>query len=107
MALAAVERGNAIAPLIRDSRRFALCQISPADKQTIRRFSVHHDPHEDPFVGLDVATTTGGAPLLRAGLTYIDCELARHVDIGGDHEIYVGLITDAEILNCHTPDRAA
>jgi flavin reductase (DIM6/NTAB) family NADH-FMN oxidoreductase RutF len=107
MVMAAVERGNAIAPLIRDSRRFALCQIEPDDRQTIRRFSVHYEPDADPFVGVPLLELDQGPPVLAGAMSYIDCELARHVDIGGDHEIYVGLILEARILSDEPPRTAA
>jgi len=107
MVMAAIERGNAIAPLIRDSRRFALCQIAPDDRQTIRRFSVHYEPEADPFVGALLLDRDQGPPVLASAMSYIDCQLARHVDIGGDHEIYVGLILEARILGDEPPRTAA
>lgn len=107
MVMAAVERGNAIAPLIRDSHRFTLCQIAADDRQTIRRFTVHYEPEADPFVGADVLEREQGPPVLAGAMSYIDCELARHVDIGGDHEIYVGLIVEARLLRDEPPRTAA
>jgi flavin reductase (DIM6/NTAB) family NADH-FMN oxidoreductase RutF len=107
MVMAAVERGNAVAPLMRDSRRFALCEIAADDRATIRRFSMHHDPDADPFIGLDILPREAGPPILSAAASYLDCELARHVDIGGDHEIYVGLVQDAAVLRELPPRSAA
>jgi flavin reductase (DIM6/NTAB) family NADH-FMN oxidoreductase RutF len=97
MVMVAVEKGHSLSPVIRDSRSFAVCQLDPNDRGTLRTFD-QQQPGIDPFVGMLSTNTPSGAPVPARALAFIDCELARHVDIDGDHEIYVGVVHHAEAL---------
>lgn len=97
MVMVAVEKGHALSPVIRDSRAFAVCQLDPADRGLLRAFE-QQQPGIDPFMGMPSTNTPSGAPVPSRALGYADCELARHVDIDGDHEIYVGVVHHATVL---------
>jgi flavin reductase (DIM6/NTAB) family NADH-FMN oxidoreductase RutF len=97
MVMVAVEKGHALSPVIRDSRVFAICQLDPGDRATLRSFEPQ-SPGVDPFMGVLSSNAPSGAPVPCRALGYIDCELARHVDIDGDHEIYVGVVHHAAAL---------
>lgn len=97
MVMVAVEKGHSLSPVIRDSRSFAVCQLDPTDRGTLRSFD-QQQPGIDPFVGMLSTTSPSGAPVPARALAFIDCELARHVDIDGDHEIYVGVVHHASAL---------
>lgn len=97
MVMVAVEKGHALSPVIRDSRVFAVCQLDPSDRATLRSFEPQ-SPGMDPFMGVLSSNAPSGAPVPCRALGFIDCELARHVDIDGDHEIYVGVVHHATAL---------
>ena len=97
MVMVAVEKGHVLSPLIRDSRSFAICQLDPADRSTSRAFELQ-TPGIDPFIGAPVDRTPSGCPVPARALGFIDCELARHVDLDGDCEIYVGIVHHASTL---------
>lgn len=97
MVLVAVTKGHVLSPLIRDSRAFAVCQLDPADRTTARAFDLQ-TPGIDPFIGAPIDRTASGCPVPARAIGYIDCELARHVDIDGDCEIYVGIVHHASNL---------
>lgn len=97
MLMVAVEKGHSLSPVIRDSRAFALCQLDPADRAALRSFE-QQQPGIDPFVGVLCTAAPSGAPVPCRALAFSDCELARHVDIDGDHEIYVGVVHHATLL---------
>lgn len=121
MVMFAVPKGQVVEPLIRDSRHFALCQIRAGDRLLLRKFepdrgedraagterngsrsgSIEHI--EDPFVCLPMRTSPAGSPVIERALCYLDCEVARQIETDGDHRIYVGLITFAEILQPEPP----
>ncbi|MBL9141268.1 MAG: flavin reductase [Phycisphaerae bacterium] len=96
MVMVAVEKGHALSPVIRDSRAFAVCQLDPADRGTLRSFE-QQQPGMDPFVGVLATQAPSGAPVPCRALAFVDCELSRHVDIDGDHEIYVGIVHHASL----------
>lgn len=96
MVSVAVPKGEPIMPLISESRHFGLCQI-PADDRVMRRKFAHDAPHaDDPFLGLEMS---GGllprVPVLASSLSYMECELMRHMDVEGDHDLFIGVIKAA------------
>lgn len=121
MVMFAMPKGQVVEPLIRDSRRFALCQIREGDRYLMRKFepdsgSDRLEPYdrngpragsieniEDPFVCLPTRTSSAGSPIIERALGYLDCEVIRQIETEGDHRIYVGLIDAAEILQEEPP----
>lgn len=92
MVSVAVAKGRAIMPLISESRRFGLCQLSDQNKLMLRRFA-SGKTSEDPFLGLDLnESRLGHLPLLAGTLSHLECELACHMDVEGDHDLFVGII---------------
>ena len=89
----AVEKGKAIMPLISESRRFALCQLGEADRLLQRKFSHDSEPGDDPFLGFEMRPSKlGNVPIVKQSLAYFECELACHMDVEGDHDLFVGRV---------------
>lgn len=89
----ALAKGQSIMPIISESRRFALCQIGDDDRVAHRKFSVDHDPHDDPFLGFElVPPRQPGLAILRTSVGYLECELSCHMDIEGDHDLFIGRV---------------
>lgn len=92
-----------IATLIRDSRSFALCQISADDRFLQRKFASTPDQGEDPFVTLTTAAAPSGSPIVQRALSNLDCELIRHIDLESDYGLHVGRVRHGGMLNSGTP----
>ncbi len=99
MVLVALRKGREIVPLLHDSHRFALNQIAQTDRLTRRKFSDAKISEEERLQALEIVRKTTGSPVLAKSLAFMDCELVRHIDIDGDHDLYVGLIRDGGILH--------
>ncbi len=99
LVMAAVATGLAVVPLIRDSHSFALCQIGEDDRLLTRKFETAPRPGEDPFVTLPTTTAPGGAPIVHRAVSWIECEVVRHVDLESDYGLYVGLVRHGGLLN--------
>lgn len=95
MVSVAVAKGRPIMPLISESRRFGLCQLSKDDKVILRKFSAGVDSNEDPFLGFDLVHNATNIPVFANTLSYMECELASHLDVEGDHDLFVGRILSA------------
>jgi flavin reductase (DIM6/NTAB) family NADH-FMN oxidoreductase RutF len=95
----AMPNGLAVEPLIRDSRAFALCQVSTDDRLLQRRFARPPARGEDPFLTIPTHKAATGSPIIDRALCYVDCEIARLVDLEADHRVYVGQIVAAGELN--------
>lgn len=115
LVVVAIEKGQPLSPIIRDSRRFALCQLAAEDRVLHRIFEPERadaprppqgsrfDP-VDPFLGLPTRMTATGVPILLKSLAWLECELTRHLDVEGNCELYIGLVHDGGVLRA--PDAA-
>ncbi|MAV48203.1 MAG: flavin reductase [Alphaproteobacteria bacterium TMED89] len=90
-------KGQILSPLIRDSRRFAVAIIDDRTRAQARRFAHSSVDSINPFIGLTVEETPGGIPVLRDSVAWFECELARHIDIDSDCELYVGNVVAASL----------
>ena len=108
LVVVAIEKGQPLSPVIRDSRRFGLCQLAPEDRVLRRLFEPESsesgrssnsriDP-VDPFLGLPTKTTANGVPILLKSLAWLECELTRHLDVEGNCELYIGLVHAGGVL---------
>lgn len=92
----AVAKGKSIMPLISESRRFALCQIGEDDRRMQRKFAQDSEPGDDPFLGFDLRPSRlGNVPIMVGSLAYFECELSCHMDVEGDHDLFVGRVQAA------------
>lgn len=102
MVMLSLLKGQPVEPLIRDSRTFALCQISDDDRFLQRKFA-SITVHEDPFVCLATHRASNGAPIIERAMSYLECDLVRNVELDADHRIYVGEITGGGVLHNAKP----
>lgn len=101
----ALLKGNRLSPIVRDSRAFALCAVNPTSKLLLRKFApdttdtpaAPSDP--DPFDSFEVCTLVSRAPVLSRSTAAIDCEVIRHFDFEGDHELYIGQVVGVRESN--------
>ena len=93
MVSVSVAKGRGIMPLLSESRQFGLCQLPEDDRVFLRKFAKGLDPSEDPFLGFDlIEDTVLGVPLLAGCVSYLECELTCHMDVEGDHDLFVGKV---------------
>ncbi|MFP4144031.1 MAG: flavin reductase family protein [Phycisphaeraceae bacterium] len=112
MLYVAVAKGESIMPLISESRQFGLCQLSEEDKLIRRKFSRPIDPADDPFLGYElIHGQLPNLPILAGAMAYLECELSCHIDVEGDHDLFVGLVRGGGVLHggkpavvCQVPD---
>jgi flavin reductase (DIM6/NTAB) family NADH-FMN oxidoreductase RutF len=93
MVCVAVGKGRPIMHLISESRKFGICQLAKNDKILMKRFAGGTDANEDPFLSLDmVHHSHTGVPVINQALSSLECELVSHLDVEGDHDLFVGHI---------------
>ncbi|MCE9620324.1 MAG: flavin reductase family protein [Planctomycetes bacterium] len=95
MLVIAIEKGQPLSPIIRDSRGFALCLISANDPICSRLFRQLPEHTQDPLISIPCSKTPSGAPVPTRATAWFDCEIMRHFDIEADHEVYIGCIHHA------------
>jgi len=95
MVVVALRKGRPIEPIIRDSRAFAVSRLDPREGY-IRRKLTRADEHaDDPLELIEHRSLVTGSPCLTRALCSLDCEVVRHIDMDGDHELYIGRIVAA------------
>lgn len=106
MVMVAIPKGQPVEPIILDSRCFALCQIRSDDRYLLRKFTNAPDRSEDPFVAISTANAPSGSPLIDRAISFMDCEVIRHIELESDHRVYVGQIHAARVL-CANDDNGS
>jgi flavin reductase (DIM6/NTAB) family NADH-FMN oxidoreductase RutF len=96
MVSVAVGKGWPIMPLISESRHFGLCQVGMGDRVMRRKFDEDSVVSNDPFLGLDmIASSLPRVPLLAQSIAYLECVIVCHMDVEGDHDLFVGEVKAA------------
>lgn len=91
-----IQKGIPIMPLISESRQFALCQVGTEDRTLIRKFGQQTDLGDDPFLGQQlIKPMMPKLPIIGSAKSYLECELVCHMDVEGDHDVFVGAIRGA------------
>lgn len=91
-----IEKGTPIMPLISESRQFALCQLGKDDGRHVRKFGGQTDLGDDPFLGQPlIKPVLPKLPIIASSKSYLECELVCHMDVEGDHDVFVGTIRGA------------
>lgn len=98
MVLVAMEKGQPLSPVIRDSRNFAICLMEKDDRATRKTFATAPDQGVDPFLTIPHLVAPGGSPVPTRCTGFIACELIRHLDIEADYEVYIGMVHAAAAL---------
>ncbi|MFI4862374.1 MAG: flavin reductase family protein [Phycisphaerales bacterium JB063] len=96
MVSVAVCKGTPIMPLISESRHFGLCQLGAEDRTLIRKFANVNDPGDDPFLGMTlIKPVSQKTPILSTARVFLECELTCHMDVEGDHDLFIGTVLNA------------
>jgi flavin reductase (DIM6/NTAB) family NADH-FMN oxidoreductase RutF len=98
MLLVAIEKGQALSAIIRDSHGFALCQLHRDERILRRMLPAMPENGVDPFISIPHMRTPSGAPVPLRAMSWFDCEMVRHIDIEADTEIYVGVVHHASTV---------
>ena len=97
MLVVAIKKGQAIEPMLRDARAFALCMVPNGDRRMIRLFGRQHEPDDDPFLAAPITTAATGMPILTQSLAWFDCLLEGHLSPDSDSRLYLGQVVAAHV----------
>ena len=94
----AVAKERPIRESLLAARRFALAVVPQDDTSLMKKYGRGVAPDADPFEGIDVMTTPRGLPVPSGALAWLECELTKAFDYGGDHEIHIARVTAGQVL---------
>lgn len=96
MVSVAIQKGMPIMPLVSESRHFGLCQLANEDRTLTRKFANATDPGDDPFLGVPLTKPVAHKlPILASARVFLECELTCHMDVEGDHDLFIGTVIHA------------
>lgn len=99
-----IRKGTPIMPLISESRRFGLCQLGVEDRMFARKFGGQVDLGDDPFLGQQlIKPMMPKLPILAGAKSFMELELVCHMDVEGDHDVFVGIVRNAGYQGPFTP----
>ena len=105
-----VKKGHVLSPLIRDSARFGLCELAPADRILTRLFARPAELlDDDPFLGHAMVPLEDAhdQPIPKCAATWLACDLLRHLDIESDYELYIGRVIESGVLSAGSSSAVA
>lgn len=94
----AIPKGSRVGPVIRDSHTFGVCLIDGRARLLVKKFEIDSG-EDDPFDSFELRTLRSGSPILARSIAALDCEVVRHFDLEATHELYVGQVLDARMLD--------
>lgn len=110
MVCAAVRKGHWIGPIIRDSHRFTLSQVSCDDRLVMRKFAEDATRSDADALDWLAIETMEGMPTLAKSEIALVCEVVRRIDLEAGHELLVGQVIAARAatgqdhpVRLHTP----
>lgn len=104
MIMLGIRKGRDIVPMIHGGHSFGLSQLSNENNLLFRKFSKNKICNES-LEATGVINGKTGVPMMKNAMCFLDCELIRHVDVDGDHDIYVGLIVEADVFDKNAEPR--
>jgi len=87
MVVVAIKKGQAIEPMLRDARAFALCMVNDNDRRVQRLFGSEHTLDDDPFPDADCRLYLGQIvaayvqdpkPTLTGGTSNVSTDVPEH-----------------------------
>ena len=97
MLVVAITKGQAIEPMLRDARAFALCMVPKNDRRIQRLFGRKHERDDDPFLSIQIDRAVTGMPILQNTLAWFDCKLEGHLNPDAECRLYLGQVVAAYV----------
>lgn len=98
MICVASQCGHVIDPALRDSHVFSVFTLGPGERVLARRLQEGTTLRGmDVFDGIAVERLQCGLFAPASSSVALECEIARHIDLEADHQLYVGRITSCRV----------
>lgn len=97
MVCCAVRKGHWIGPVIRDSHRFSLSQVSHEDRLVLRKFAEDASRSDNDALEWLALEMLEGLPTLAKSRVALVCEVVRRIDLEAGHELLVGQVIAARV----------
>ena len=94
----ALRPDRSIGSIIATEKRFVLNVLHAGDKSLLRAFAKASTSGPEAYAHVKARPLPlGGAALLDA-CAFLECQWTRTLDVGGDHQLFVGQVLGGELL---------
>jgi flavin reductase (DIM6/NTAB) family NADH-FMN oxidoreductase RutF len=83
--------------LVQRSGIFGVTLLDQSQQQISERFAGRITDDQDRFAGLETFVLSTGAPFLRGGLSFLDCEVVATHE-AGDNTLFIGQVVDLQAM---------
>ena len=90
----ALQKTTRTSELVSRARAFGVTLLSEGQREISERFAGRSDDWKDRMEGIEMEILSTGAPFIKGGLAYFDCQLRQTVD-AGTSTIFVGEVVAA------------
>jgi flavin reductase (DIM6/NTAB) family NADH-FMN oxidoreductase RutF len=103
MIMLAIKRGGFSYELLDQGRVFVVNILDREQAATAEKFFHPVEYTDSRLAGLPYVKGVTGVPILKEAAAYLECEVERIFNVGGDHDIVVGRVVDAGLKRDEEP----
>jgi flavin reductase (DIM6/NTAB) family NADH-FMN oxidoreductase RutF len=94
----AVRKGGSLAHLLPRAGTFVLNICHSGDKALLRKYAKGTQEGEAAFSDVRTQRLDSGNMVLLDACAYIECELVKVLEFGGDHDLFIGRASDGDLI---------
>ena len=94
--MVSLQRDSRTHLVVKQSRLFGVTILSESQQEISERFAGRTPDDEDRFHQIETFTMKTGAPFIRGGLAYLDCQVTRSLVVAG-HTLFFGHVIALQV----------
>ncbi|MEI8197750.1 MAG: flavin reductase family protein [Phycisphaerae bacterium] len=79
-------------------KRFVINIAAASDKALLKKYAAAEHSGNEAFAGVPHKLLASGQTVLTDACAYLECELVKIVDVGADHDLFIGRPVGGELL---------
>ena len=94
----AVHKERQLARILQQARMFVINVCHAGDKTLLRKYAKNSLRGDEAFSGLRTQRLDSGNVVLLDACAYVECELVKVLEFGGDHDLFIGRAQSGDLL---------
>lgn len=93
-----IKRGTTAYQMVDRAKAFSVNFLDKSRSSTAEYFFHHPEQRGDHLGTVPFKRGSTGSPIIESSSAYMECEIEKRLDAGGDHILLVGRVVDAAVL---------
>ncbi len=94
----AVHKDRKLSDVLQRAHTFVINVCHAGDKTLLRKYAKNSLLGDEAYSGVRTRRLDSGSMVLLDACCFIECELVKVVDFGGDHDLFVGRAVNGEMM---------